>query len=74
MYYYSPESLHLFAGHPHGPMEPETDDDDPTLEMIDDAMRFLASAKVAAAKGDSGRARKSIDEARMTLQELLGGE
>lgn len=72
--YYSPESLHLFAGHPHGPMEPETDDEDPTIEMIDDAMRFLASAKVAAAKGDSGRARQAIDEARMTLQELLGGE
>ncbi len=72
--HYSPEFLHLFAGHPHDPMEPETDDEDPTIEMIDDAMRFLASAKVAAAKGDSGRARKSIDEARMTLQELLGGE
>ena len=73
MYYYSPEFLHLFAGHQHD-QRTEIDDDDPTVEMIDDAMRFLASAKVCHAKGSMDRARQAIDEARMTLQELLGSE
>jgi len=62
-----------FAGHPHDPRAP-IDDDDPTLDVINDVRGFLAMAEVAANKGDLGKARQALIEARLSLEELVGEE
>ena len=62
-----------FMGHPHDPRAP-MDDDDPTLDVISDVRSFLAIAHVAAKKGDLAKARQALIEARLSLEELVGGE
>ena len=62
-----------YAGHPHDPRAP-IDDDDPTLDVINDVRGFLAMAEVAANKGDLGKARQALIEARLSLEELVGEE
>ena len=62
-----------FAGHPHDPRA-TIDDDDPTLDVISDVRSFLATAEVAASKGDLAKARQALIEARLSLEELVGVE
>jgi hypothetical protein len=62
-----------FAGHPHDPRA-TIDDDDPTIDVISDVRSFLAIAHVAAKKGDLAKARQALIEARLSLEELVGGE
>lgn len=62
-----------FAGHPLDPRA-TIDDDDPTLDVISDVRSFLAIAHVAAKKGDLAKARQALIEARLSLEELVGGE
>ena len=63
-----------FAGHPHDPRATIDDDDDPTLDVISDVRSFLATAEVAASKGDLAKARQALIEARLSLEELVGSE
>ena len=63
-----------FAGHPHDPRAPIGSDEDFTLDTINDARGFLAIAEVAAKKGDIGKARQALIEARLSLEELVGAE
>ena len=63
-----------FAGHPHDPRVDNLDDEDPTLDVINDVRGFLAMADVAARKGDLGKARQALIEARLSLEELVGAE
>ena len=62
-----------YAGHPLDPRAP-IDDDDPTIDVISDVRGFLAIAEVAASKGDLAKARQALIEARLSLEELVGGE
>jgi len=62
-----------FAGHPHDPRA-TIDDDDPTLDVISDVRCFLATAEVAASKGDLAKARQALIEARLLLEELVGAD
>jgi hypothetical protein len=63
-----------FAGHPHDPRAP-IDDDDPTIDVISDVRSFLAIAEVAAKKGDLGKGPPGTHRgARLSLEELVGGE
>jgi hypothetical protein len=50
------------------------DDEDPTLDVISDVRSFLATAEVAASKGDLAKARQALIEARLSLEELVGVE
>ena len=63
-----------FAGHPLDPRAPMDDDEDPTLDVISDVRSFLATAEVAASKGDLAKARQALIEARLSLEELVGVE
>ena len=63
-----------FAGHPHDPRAPMDDDEDPTLDVISDVRSFLATAEVAASKGDLAKARQALIEARLLLEELVGAD
>ena len=60
-----------FAGHPHDPRA-TIDDDEPTLDVINDARGFPASAEVAAKKGDLGKARHALAEACKSIREFIG--
>ncbi len=62
------------AGHPHDPRTPECDEDDATADVIDDVRQFLVMAEIAASKGDLAKARQSLIEARLSLEELVGAE
>lgn len=61
------------VGHPHDPRTPECDDD-PTVDVINDVRQFLAMAEIAALNGDLAKARQSLIEARLSLEELVGAE
>lgn len=61
-----------FAGHPHDPRVDNLDDEDPTLDVINDVRGFLAIAEVAAKKGDIGKARYALSEACKSIRELIG--
>jgi hypothetical protein len=63
-----------FMGHPLDPRAPMDDDEDPTLDVISDVRSFLATAEVAASKGDLAKARQALIEARLSLEELVGVE
>jgi hypothetical protein len=62
------------AGHPHDPRMTERDDDDATADVIDDVRQFLVMAEIAASNGDLAKARQSLIEARLSLEELVGAE
>jgi len=61
-------------GHPHDPRAPECYDDDATADVIDDVRQFLVMAEIAAANGDLAKARQSLIEAKLSLEELVGAE
>ena len=63
-----------FAGHPLDPRAPIGSDEDFTLDTINDARGFLATAEVAASKGDLAKARQALIEARLSLEELVGAD
>ena len=63
-----------YASHPLDPRAPMGDDEDPTLDVISDVRSFLATAEVAASKGDLAKARQALIEARLSLEELVGVE
>lgn len=63
-----------YAGHPHDPRALIDDDEDTTLDVISDVRSFLATAEVAASKGDLAKARQALIEARLSLEELVGVE
>jgi len=64
----------LFAGHPHDPRTPEDDEDDATVDVINDVRHFLNMAEVAATTGDWSKARQALVEARLCLEDLVGDE
>ena len=61
-----------FAGHPHDPRTPDADDDDPTVDVINDVRQFLAMAEIAALNGDLAKARQALVEAKLSLEDLVG--
>jgi len=61
------------AGHPHDPRTLE-DDDDPTVDVINDVRQFLSMAEIAALNGDMGKAKSALIEARLSLEDLVGTE
>ena len=61
-----------FAGHPLDPRAPIENDEDYTLDTINDARGFLAIAEVAAKKGDLGKARHALAEACKSIREFIG--
>ena len=61
-----------YAGHPHDPRALIDDDEDTTLDVISDVRSFLATAEVAAKKGDLGKARHALAEACKSIREFIG--
>ena len=61
-------------GHPNDPRTPEATDDDTTLNAIEDVREWLRTAETAAIRGDMGKARNALFEARLSLEELVGAE
>ena len=65
--------LYLYAGHPHDPRTPDGDDDT-TAESIADVRRFLVAAEMAANRGEIGKAREALREAKLSIEEMIGAE
>lgn len=65
-----------FAGHPHDPRTPETDDSDAeAVDMwwaIDDIRDYVSVAAVAAARGDLTKARQTLAEVKIQIEDLIG--
>ena len=61
-------------GHPNDPRTPESADEDPTLDAIEDVREWLRMAETAAILGDMGKAKHALIEARLSLEELVGEE
>ncbi len=68
------ETWPMFAGHPHDPRTQEDDSDDTTVESIAEVRCFLVAAELAAKRGEIGKAREALREARFSIDELLGAE
>lgn len=66
--------LGMYAGHPHDPRTPDADDDDPTVDVINDVRQLLVMAEISASKGDLDKARQALVEARLSLEDLIGVE
>ncbi len=66
--------LGQYAGHPHDPRTQEDDSDDTTVESIAEVRCFLVAAELAAKRGEIGKAREALREARFSIDELLGAE
>ena len=63
--------LSPFDGHPHDPRAPDPDDDDATVDGINDVRYWLNLAHVAALNADLPKARKHLEEAKAALDDLL---
>lgn len=66
--------LGQYTGHPHDPRTPDDDEDDATVDVINDVRDSLAMAEIAATKGDLAKARQALAEALASLEELIGVE
>lgn len=66
--------LGQYTGHPHDPRTPDDDEDDATVDVINDVRHFLNMAEAAATTGDWSKARQALVEARLSLEELVGVE
>lgn len=62
-----------YTGHPHDPRTPD-DEDDATVDVINDVRHCLNKAEDAATSGDWSKARQALVEARQSLEELVGVE
>ncbi len=60
--------------HPHDPNAPEDNGDDTTAESIADVRCFLVVAELAAKHGDMDKAREALRDAKLSIEELIGGE
>ena len=63
--------LGQYTGHPHDPRTPEDDSDDTTVESIADVRCFLVVAELAAKRGEKGKAREALRDAKLSIEELL---
>lgn len=73
--YYTPgpgDLLAPYGGHPHDPRTEPSEDDDPTLDVINDLRQFLDMAEAAATQGDWSKAKHALIEARLSLEDLVG--
>ena len=66
------ETWPVCDGHPLDPRTPESDDDDSTMDVINDVRDFISLAEIYAAKGNTEMAKNALTEAMLSLQELVG--
>ncbi len=61
-----------FAGHPHDPRTPEPNDDDVTIDIIDQVREYMLMAEAAVGDGDTAKARRYLYEVRELIEDIVG--